>query len=156
MDNQKVSFDDLFKSPKKTSKKTEEHKNLLKTENVKELKRKRDDATESMRKKDRENKFRSRRMADDPEAFQSSKDTVLPAEPSSKEIVSLLSATVLKFKANDQESNLEALKTIRQLLSYKQYTPIQEAIDLGLVPILLTFAAQDKNHKLQVVLIVKH
>lgn len=55
----------------------------------------------------------------------------------------LLSIEALKFNATDNTKNLEALKSIRHLLSYKSFTPVQESIDIGLIPILLSFAAQE-------------
>lgn len=130
----------------------EERKNVLKTsmESASDFKRKRDDTTESMRKKNREEKFKSRRMADDPEFAHAAQ----PQEPSPKEIIDLLAATALKFKENDKATSLEALKVIRQLLSYKTFTPIQEAVDMGLVPILLHFAAQETDVEMQVVCVV--
>eukprot|EP00826_Nyctotherus_ovalis_P048832 TRINITY_DN5797_c0_g1_i31.p1 TRINITY_DN5797_c0_g1~~TRINITY_DN5797_c0_g1_i31.p1 ORF type:complete len:155 (+),score=40.44 TRINITY_DN5797_c0_g1_i31:186-650(+) len=152
MHGKKQYADELFGSSSKGTGKMEERKNILKTpmESMTDFKRRRDDTTESMRKKNREEKFKSRRMGDDAEIFQA----VQPQEPTPKEIISLLAATALKFRENDKAKNLEALRIIRQLLSYKAFTPIQEAVDMGLVPILLHFASQEADVEMQVVCVV--
>jgi len=150
MEGNRTHLEDLFGSTKKSEGRLEEFKNLMKTPSSNDCKRRRDEITESIRKKDREAKFKSRRMNDGQGFMQPVQDSAPSntnptqvSEPSQKEIVSRLSSTLTNFKERNREKNLEGLRTVRQLLSYKTYTPIQEVIDLGLVSIMLSFATQE-------------
>jgi hypothetical protein len=150
MEQDNAHLSDLFGAAKKSEGRSEEYKNLIKTPSLNDCKRKRDDVTESIRKKNREERFKTRRMGDGEEFIEPVQD-VPPSntnptqlsEPTHKEILSRLSSTLVNFKEKNKEKNLEGLRTIRQLLSYKSYTPTQEVIDVGLIPIMLSFAAQE-------------
>jgi len=59
-------YDDLFGGLNNETKKTDHH-NMFKTNRAKDFKRKRDDVTEAIRKRTREERFKNKRMGEDKE-----------------------------------------------------------------------------------------
>jgi len=126
-----------------------------------DLKRKRDENTEAMRKKNREAHFTKKRIKDSSELIEEGNEVLLESKESqiltqeqrtAYEILRLLSSVLLEFK--DPSKHLHAFKLLRSLLVEKEFTPIQQVIDAGAIPLILNKAQKDDDSEMQVIAVI--
>jgi len=130
-----------------------DRKNIMenKLSDINDIKRNRDENAENFRKKQRDKKFKAKRMFEDelpeldipeinskiPATITELKQNIQP-EPSkpAEPVISLSDAPFIlqEFNSNDPEICLSGLKKFRRLLSASGSTPIQEVLDLGILP----------------------
>ncbi len=169
---EKPSKSDLFGEAGKTASdqfsKFEERKKFIAPsalENPDDFKRKRDETAEALRRRDRESRFKSKRMENE-EEFLGAEPEELAAkgaqtseEPMGKmegpvqtpmAVLAELPGILLDLRQTEREKCLSALRRLRKLLSAKGYTPIQEVIDAGVLPALLEYCTQEHDAQIQV------
>jgi len=174
MEKKENTENNLFEAEnaeKNKNDKSEERKKFLNSnllENPDELKRKRDEAADLMRRRDRENRIKKKRMGYD-EDFMIVDEGDLPEKPKTEvkeekkemqkdlqtfmQVIEQLPNILMNLKNTDHEKCLNALTKLRKLLSARGYTPIQEVIDAGVLPVLIDYAAQDSDPGIQVLFI---
>lgn len=147
------NIDDLFSASKKTEK-PREH-SVLDHESPDQLKRRRDNFAESLRKKAREGYFQSRRREHAPAELSSEEEmeevqkykkrTDLNREEAVKETQGVL----IDLAQSDRSKVFPAIKRLRKLLTSDTYNPIQETIDGGALPLLLRYAQCAEDAEVQ-------
>ena len=70
------------------------------------------------------------------------------------DIIKFLPGILIELAHNEPIQRLEAVRRLRKILSAKGYTPIQEVIDSGIIPLLLKYCTYDTDPELQVVYIL--
>jgi hypothetical protein len=151
-------MDDLFCQSKKEEtidKRTANY--LIGHENPEQLKRKRDTYTENLRKKAREGYFERRRKEDTPAEAESDEEEMEDIKKYKKrtdlnkeETLKELPGVLLGLEQGDRSNKHAAIKRLRKLLTSDAYTPIQEVVDSGSLPLLLRYAANNEDQEIQV------
>ncbi len=133
--------------------------------NADDYKRKRDEDAELFRKKHREQIFKSKRMYEEEQPSLEIPDVgpkapehhvqpmVEPGKvPTTEAPVSLadLPAIIQEFYSPAPETCLVGLKKLRRLLSTQGQTPVQEVLDLGVLPRLLELLKCTDKQQIQV------
>ena len=171
MKKEDKAFQDLFghsQKPSDPSSLLEERKKFIAPstmENPDDFKRKRDETAEAMRRRDRESRFKSKRMEGQEEPAVEEQEDV-PGKSSMEEdigkvevvaplqtpmtVLAELPGILLEIRQTERDKCLNALKHLRKILSAKGYTPVQEVIDAGVLPILLEYATHEQEPQIQV------
>eukprot|EP00826_Nyctotherus_ovalis_P065520 TRINITY_DN9635_c0_g1_i1.p1 TRINITY_DN9635_c0_g1~~TRINITY_DN9635_c0_g1_i1.p1 ORF type:complete len:519 (-),score=145.95 TRINITY_DN9635_c0_g1_i1:145-1701(-) len=152
---------DLFSASKKAEKHREH--SIIDHESPDQLKRKRDNFAESLRKKVREGYFQSKRKEDESAELSSEEEmeevqkykkrTDLSREEAIKEMGGILT----DLGQSDRSKVFPAIKRLRKLLTSDTYNPIQEVIDGGVLPLLIRCAqcVEDKEMQSEAVCCLK-
>lgn len=122
------------------------HRDFKKTLQATDARKKRENATNVIRKNKRESALAKRRNFEPAPA----PDAEQPVDTNdSKEVAIDLPTLVQMLNTDDVQNRMTAAASLRTMLSVKRDPPIQEMIDADVVPHLVEFLRDDSNESLQ-------
>lgn len=153
--------EDLFGGEKKSPdnkilEKLEERKKNLNHQfaNDEDIKRNRNEMHDALRKEKRDNIHKSKRCLDNELPESGGTTDSAHSQESSKPIVIDLPSVCAKVFKDDAQACLEGVTMLRRLLAIKGPTPIQEVIDTGVLPRLISCLSAKNFPQLQVLLYI--